>query len=852
MPATPAAPGAPPAPAPAPVAERRSFPRRVVGGIRQRWRSFSAWVGRVFPTDTDEPRTPSGLAAEVPYGWLYTVFALALGVVFAVLWVVSTEAYPIPPGVDPSTWLLTSYAYVGLAHASVSSLFGYPPLSFPFLGLATIAGGGPLNGGRLYIAAVMLAFGFGVFFLARSLLVRPSLALLTEGLMLAEPHFLQIYYFGGYPNLFALVFLVISLGFLMRFLRSRRQSHLLGFWLAVAGCVLAHSLSAVVLAATLLFASLGLVVAGRLPRTLLVSRAGALGAGIVAAGLGAYYGITALSNIGHPSYFVTGGTTSSSLLPSALTPLYLSTIYDVLAGSTSQVSTTAGFDFVVGASVAMLLLFLGFRWMAPKYLTTPWILLAAMFLAPFAGITAAYVLNVVTDYRRFQYFLYVPAILLLMYFADLALTHWASERAVDALPPLPGHTRRRWRFTRSGRRAAWLDVLLTLALVGIVGASAVVYTVPLGLSYESYYAKTGHDQAMLDAINAMTASGIPGNVLSASIYAGHWPSALSQSRITYEVPLLASTGQQYTPIQVLDGELASITLGARYTATDGYVSASIPGAAGTNFNSTPLYGVFSSDAYRQVLRLQSSSVLVGFSTGASVIVAPSGQPAPPIVPIAGGLGYSLTFVNPLVTVNETVTTLSSSPTALVNFNATAAPGLHLSYLEARLATISGVRTIVANGPTNGSFSWLTEFRSGNVSTFANLTPASALAKVTPYNAALNISPSILIKSVPATASNDSSLAFSLNLTTPGLVNVFPRPGPWIAADQQWENWSVRWILVYNSAASPGLPLVAYLETEYGATVETVAGPWWLLLLPSPIPGPVTIAGAGPPTGPVTR
>ncbi len=801
---------------------------------------FRGWLGRRFPRDTSEPRNSHGFAGNADRPALYLALAVLIAIAFAALWEWVAAAYPVPPGEDASTWLLTSYAYIGLPHASVSSLFGYPPASFPFLGLSVIVGGGPLTGGRIFIGAMIIGLGIATYYLGRTLLVRPSLALLAEGLFLAEPHFQQIYFFGGYPNLFALIFLTLSLVFLLRYLRTRAPFHLYLFWATTTVCILSHSLTAAVLLGTLFFLGFGLMLVGRLPRTLVISRAGLAGVLTLVLGVGGYYVATAIQSIGHPSYLVLASSSSTtSLLPSMLQPLYLSTAIQLATGSTAGLSTGQTVVLVVAASVGIFLTFLLLRWKHPTWLTTPWLVVAASFLAVFAGSMAAYFIGISTDFRRFQYFLYVPTILIPLFVLDLFFAGRRWTRTVVARPnPRAGAAPPRSSLRPVVRdRYPWLEPVLVIVTAMLLVGIAQSFTSPNGQAYENYYARTGHDSTFLNAISAITDSGIDGNVLSTTVLSGHWPSALTGTRITYVVSFLAGNAQQYTASQVSDGELTSMTLSNRYSATNSLVVASVPGVAAGNFNSSFVYGAFSFDYFREIARIPTASMQVGLQGGVTVSLVQPGGASPPVVALANGTGYQIVYPTPFVTVYENVTTVPDQPTAIATFSAVSlTPARDVIWISVRIANVPGVHTDALNGSSAGAFVWNTTSRTGNLTTYGTTIPATAITTVTPANASAGISPGVAFRQNAIDPVNGSpNLSLAINLTTPGLTNAFPRPGPWVSADQVWSDWDARFVLLYNSSAQAGLQYQAYMQTEFSASILLISGLWIVVLLPAVLP-----------------
>src|SRR5215469_6884808 len=125
------------------TAPRGSLPTRAVGLVRRLAGDLVAWLKRVFPADTTEPRTRSGYTTDSRRESWYWLVALAIAIGFAALWEWIVRVQPVPPGGDPSTWLITGYAFVGLQTTAGVQPLAYPPLAFPFVGLAVLLGQGP-------------------------------------------------------------------------------------------------------------------------------------------------------------------------------------------------------------------------------------------------------------------------------------------------------------------------------------------------------------------------------------------------------------------------------------------------------------------------------------------------------------------------------------------------------------------------------------------------------------------------------------------------------------------------------------------------------------------------------------
>ena len=814
----PTGPGPKPAAGP-PSARPKPAPR--VGAIRR--------LGRyLFPKDTDEARTKSGFVEDAPGGWVYALFALGIGVGLAALWYWTTLSMPVPPGDDPSTWITTSYPYVGLAYPSGVSLLGYPPASFPFIGLAVIAGGGPLTGGRLFTCAIIVVLGLATFMLGRTVLRRPSLALLAEGLVLAEPDFQQIFYFGGYPNLFAMVFLTLSLAFFVMYLRSRRPGYLFLFWVSVTVCVLSHSLTAAVLVGTLALLALGLMLVGRLPRTFVLSRAGLAGLAVVVLGVGGYYGLTHFLQIGHPVYLAS--TSSISGVSSVVLPFHIPTLIHLFTGATVVFDTNATLEILLVLAGMILLVVFVLRMLYPGFLTTSWLVVAAAALAIFVEVLAGAYLSIATDYRRFPYFLYLPFVLGLLLGVEAAVERFLTPRASTAKPAKKVSARRA-RF-RAARRRWGEPVLVSVGLVVIVLA-AQYYTLPASSNYMSFYTLYAHDPQFLAAVNALVNSGIPGNIISTSPYSGHWPSTLSD-RLTFVPAPLGTVSSEFSPPEILNEELSQLTLSNRYFVTNSLIGAGIPALSGPYFNGTPIYGAFANATYQEILRVPPASLEFGLANGTVVAPFSVAVPAPAVVPVQGGTAYQIVYQGFGSTLFETVRAVPGTATATVNLTvtSTATNASPISFVQARIGIVTGVAARVVAGTTPGSFVWNVSTKAGSFTAFGTTAPASSLSKVVAFNSTTGVNPAVVFRT---NATNQSAgtnvLSLSFNLTTPGATNVLTNVGPWISTDTTWSNWSIRFVLQFNGSTSLSLITPGYLTNEYGAALYAAGGSWRIYLLP---------------------
>ncbi|MCI4335631.1 MAG: hypothetical protein L3K17_00315 [Thermoplasmata archaeon] len=813
-----------PAPIPAPS-----------GSILSRiYADFKGLILRMFPAETDEPRTRTGFASDSRRDPIYLLVALAIAVGFAVLWLWIVRVQPIPPGGDPSTWIITSYPFVGLPTTSGVQPLAYPPLAFPFVGLSVLIGNGPLLGGRIFMASSIVALGYASYLLNRSLLERPGLALLAQGLLLGEPDFQQLYYFGGYPNIFALIFLVLAVAYLVRYLRSRQPSHLFLFWVATAACLLSHSLTGVILVGILALLALGLLLVRRLPRTILWSRAGLAGVGVFVVGVGGYYLATYFANIAHASYFdSTASATKTQLLPTVLRPFYLTSPWQWITHSPQFLTPHQALAIIALGTAVCIGAVLLLRWRRPAWLTTPWLTLVAWFLAIFAGSLAAYAFSIPIDYRRFPYFLYTPVILAALFPFDWALSEWLSRdwsaylmaraaRRHRAPPPV----RPRWRSR--------VDPTLTAGAVAGLVVVAILSTSPSGVSYETYYTQYAHNDAFLSAVNAIAASGVVGNLVATTPFVAHWPSTITATRTTY-VPALAN-GNGYVSSHVQDGEATSISLTGRYTVTNALVGATVPGVAAGDFNSTPIIGAFAGNIYQPLFQMPAASIVVNLSDGSEFLVAPATSAAPPITQIDGGYGYEFSFPEPGCLVVENVTVPAASDLVQISLSARAnGSSVLVTSLQARFSTVNLVPGNVTLGSSPGSFAWASATRNGNFTTTGTVAPAVALGRLVAYNSTPGATTAVLLRLNSTQPNGSGALAMSVNLAIPAAYNLISSIGPWLDTSQIWTGWDIRFILSYSQVAALHVT-TNYIQSEYDGAVLSTSGPWTVYVLPASFGG----------------
>ena len=199
----PPVPPSPPAPRPAePFSALRSWTRRL--------------EDRLFPPASGPTSEPSGLLSSDLREWPGIAPRSPIGLVAAGLLERAMAAFPIPAGGDPGQWTSTSYAYVGLPYPTCDRPWAVPTAPVPPARRPRPPRGGADRGAKAYVAVVAVLIGLSTYFLARSLTRRRSTALIAEAIVLLNPTFLQMFFWGFYPNLLGLVFLNLTLAFFVR------------------------------------------------------------------------------------------------------------------------------------------------------------------------------------------------------------------------------------------------------------------------------------------------------------------------------------------------------------------------------------------------------------------------------------------------------------------------------------------------------------------------------------------------------------------------------------------------------------------------------------------------------------
>jgi len=766
-----------------------------------------------------EPGKPEGLAYLI---------ALTIGAFSAFLILREMATLPLPAGGDPAEWISTSYAYVGLPYPSWIIPGQYPPLLFPLLG-AIVRAVGPIEAGRVFIALVDVLIAFSTYFLARSVVRSRAVALGAVAFVAFSPTLVQMYFFGGYPNLLGLVFLNLAVAFLIRFVRSGSGGHVFGFWVATAAALLTHELVAVVLGGTLGLLFVFLLWQRRLPRAFYRDPLAYAGIAVVAVALGGFYGLTRLAGVSHRQYLQTS---AFAYVKNGISQLYYVLYNPYFPNAHASVPVVQVLSLVIAAGIVLVLCAL--RLLAPARLTLGVLLVLSMVATVVGGAIVGWELSVVTDYLRFGYFLVVPLGLgfglvvdFLVHLRIGPVFHSNARQRPAAPKPLAPLFGRAPTWTTTGVAA------FAIAVVALLLSTALVTyrTLP---EQEYQNAQSFHDQAFLNALHDIQHSGVSGNVFTEG-GAAKWARAILV-RNAYS-PFIA-TRFTFDPSHLDQGEVTYFAMVARDSVTNNLVAETIAGTNASLDNQTPDYeasffGVFTSVA---TLIAQNFTVTVENTTQAVSTGPVLGGPSvtqPTIGLPAMTLGYHEVGYN----FSIAIALANSAPTARYIVSAVAWPGWKLLAVHGNI-TAPAAALEVTNfkaGTVPGEVLLNPTGLPGSLLTYANVTPASALGKFQAFDHPNQLARAPISLANPAGA---AALNVTVVFTTPTARNLISDLPTYIHAPTVWQNWSIRFVLVTNTSSfitnhsSPIWWEVSYLEGEYGATVLATEGSWTVLLLPT--------------------
>ncbi|MCI4324416.1 MAG: hypothetical protein L3K00_00790 [Thermoplasmata archaeon] len=839
-------PGAPAPPPGATGAERPSESRPAEPAPRRN--TLTRFEDTYFPPRLARGSNPTGVREPGKpelYGYL---FALAIGLFAVYLVERAMSAYPIPSGGDPGQWISGSYAFIGLPYPNWLLPGQYPPLVFPILGLF-VRWFGPLQAGRAFVALGGVGLGLSTYYLSRTLLRSRVVALGVEAFVLLSPTLVQSFFQGIYPTILGLIFLNLSIAFLIRFVRSGSETHVFLFWVATAATVLSQPQTATVLGLTLAVLALFLVSSQQLTRTFYRGRVALAGFAVFVLSVGGFYGLAAAARVPQPHFLAAN---AFSYVRNGLGSLYYLLLNPYLAGAKPSLPNAELISLLLAGFLAVTLV--GLRLLRPRRLSLGTLTVLTMLLAVIGGAYAAWKLSVVTDYPQFAFFLVVPIGLGLGLGLD-AFLHWDSKTLThllagvaappspdSPLPPAAGPIHRPTvRRAGPSRRvpAGWTlpgTVVLTLAIVALLLSTALV-TEPHLSGYEQANSSLFHDGTFLAALNDIQHSGVSGNVIAPG-GAAKWTRALLD-REAY-TPFVAPRFT-FDPGHLTDEEIAYFALVARASVTNSLVAATIAGTNASFDNVTPDYEASTSGQFIPVAGLAADEFNVTLTNGTgnrteSVTASPTIVATP-----AGPASMALLYPEDGFSLNITIVIDPSLPHAVFSFQFSADPGWSILDVRGNMTgpPMGVAATNILPGPSGGQLYLTPSAIAANLRTFANVTPTSAVGRPQSFNR-ITVGE---VARVPLNVSGGPSGAPSIELTvafsTPKAENLVDDLPTYLDAPTVWQGWGVRFVLATNESRlifnhpSAILWETNYLVGEYGASVLAVEGTWTVLLLPAP-------------------
>ncbi len=638
-----------------------------------------------------EPSTEAPPAPALPSFWHlwrhlkgapnrpYLVGSILLALFVAVVVLQTYQLAPVPPGFDSADWTQRSYGFVGLAHPpaqAVGSPYVYPPFIFPFLGLLVRLTQSPLYPGFIFAILMLLGFGATTIHLSRRFLVSGPAQLAFVAAALLNGTTLSMLYWGGYPNFMAFILFNEALVCLLGFLHTRRPGYAVAMWGFVALTYLDHTLTFVLLVASLSLGFLLVAASHRGVWPLVWNRGNLVGLAVLAATVGAYTEVTSLLSISHASYLYSN--------PAAYQLNNIGQIFTPLSSEPaffpSGPALFLSVDESVGVLISAALVVLGAlaltRRFLPRALTPPVLLASAWLVTCLVVPVAGWYAHVDTVYSRFLYFLPIPlalaAALLVDSWIELRRAATSSRLAAGAEAPVEGSTPSG--LPRRVVRLGWrVDAGLLLVVVLLVGT----VTVPTASHLEKVDTGLTHDQYFLQAMHALNGNPQPGSVLAAASVV-RWTEALT-TRGAYEV---GPTWLLFFPWQIVNAQRTYFALNGEAAITNNQAAFSYSGLGDPGaVQSVPAYSVLYQGINFPVLRVLPSTINVttinGSTTATHGVVTPGLSALQ--YPSAGG-GAQLLFTSPGVAVTES-TALGSGGSGWLNFTANPSPGVDLSALS---------------------------------------------------------------------------------------------------------------------------------------------------------------------------
>ncbi len=778
-------------------------------------------------------------------GWVL-VSLITVGVAAWIYWI--QLAYPIAPGSDPGSWISMSYGYIGGTYPGQVSPYGYPPLLFPVLGALVLLTHDPVLTGHRIVPILIVALVLSTYALSRAFLRSVILSLALVTILLLDPYFMTMFFWGALPNLLAFSFMNLCLlGFAWTaFGRLTRGPAF--FWGFGAATILTHSLAGLALGATVVIALfLSMFIPLRvtksaspksvqdapslLIRRLVFSWPGFIGLLCFAIAVGGWNIATYAAGIPHPAYLATATAphpaTYGQFLRNLLPGLVLTgfTVFYVLVSL-----VTLAFAIFGGI--------LAYRY---RWVTTPLLLLFSSWIAVAGIAVIGWLLDISTDYHRFGFFLVIPAGLTIAYLVDRLWllrgpTGGATAEATSIPPelrPIPPTIR-----TTGRVRTGFVAVFALVIILLVAGAAGPAYA-----RYEAQNTGPTHDQNFVDALNWIHHNGTSGSVLTIR-GAFKWTWAITNREAYAPRP---GNAFLFYPVQITDSVLAYYALTSRDAMTNDLVSASISGTNATYVDGIPDYSAFQNGGLAETLRIPPQFVevtLVGATNHTAYVEGLSGSPTFQ-APAAPGLPGVITYTEPSFIFRQLISLAPGIPTVIVTSQVQAVGPDLIASVHETVTAPAPLEAITEEPPGGlGTFLWRTYTFNNyhGLRTYGNVTPVTALEGVTDYYNGSGCAPTCgaaaFLNYTPPGSVPVASLNGSISLTTPGAIGNIPNLPSTINTIDVWKELGIRFILIPNAdnftlyAGSYLLNEAEYLMNEFGCTLSYSNSEWVVLAVPN--------------------
>jgi hypothetical protein len=806
-----------------------------------------------------DPVSPAPAAtadrSESALGWLETHreavgWLLACVITLSVaVWIYALQlASPIPPGSDPGNWISISYAYIGGHYPGQVSPYGYPPLLFPILGALVLITGSPVTTGHLIIPILITGLGLTTYALSRAILRSVILSLALVSLLLLDPYFMTLFFWGALPNLLAFVFTNLSLlGLVWTGTRGTTKG-IAFFWIFGAATILSHSLGGLglvgIAAVTLVLSmfvpgSFRRIAKGRvvgdapslLMRRLLFSAPGYYFAIAFIALVGGWYvAIHALGVVG-PGYFTPG----SAVQPATFGQF----LRNVLPGL--SLGKLVVFYLLVGLVVVILSIFGGLLFFRPRWISTPLLVLLGAWVAIPGIAIVGWLLSVSTDYHRFGFLLVIPAGLSIAFLVDRL---WVSRlpglrlapAPVAPTPPDPADPELQpypptVRVSPRGR-VAFLGVLVVVLIVLAASAAGPTY-----VRYVANNSGTSHDQEFLDALNAIDHSGKPGSVLTIK---GNlkWTWAITKRSAYAPRP---GNAFLFYPVQITDSVLSYYALTSRDAVTNGLVSASLRGTNPAYTDGIPDISAFQGGGLSSVGEFDPHLIqvtLVGAVNGTHYTELLSGTPTYTPPTALGGPAF-ITYTDSGFDLQQAIQVVPGSPMVYVNSTVRATGPDLIAGVQEVLVAPAGLEANTQLLPAApGSFEWQPyglDYQ--GLMTEGTVVPSTSLEGVTDFYPPAGEAAAIF-DFAPSGSAPASNITGSVELATPHASGAAPGLPPIVNTPQVWAQLGIQFILIPSLdsfslyAGSFLLDEEAYLVGEFQCHLYYANSQWFVLTVPS--------------------